>query len=101
MPEFTGRGVPVPVAAKALGRDPCYVRAGIIAGWLPIGVATRKGKQITDIREMDSRKGRINYYISPKKLYEETGYLCKMQLDGGYDVRKSRICTGYGIWRNY
>lgn len=32
MPEFTGRGVPVPVAAKALGRDPCYVRAGIIAG---------------------------------------------------------------------
>lgn len=75
MPEFTGRGVPVPVAAKALGRDPCYVRAGIIAGWLPIGVATRKGKQITDIREMDSRKGRINYYISPKKLYEETGYL--------------------------
>lgn len=75
MAEFTGRSVPVPVAAKALGRDPCYVRAGIIAGWLPIGVATRKGKQITDIQEMDSRKGRINYYISPKKLYEETGFL--------------------------
>ena len=75
MPEFTGRSVPVYIAAKALGRDPCFVRAGIIAGWLPIGVATRKGKLITDINEMNSRKGRINYYISPKKLYEETGYL--------------------------
>lgn len=23
---------------------------------------------------MDSRKGRINYFVSPKKLYEETGF---------------------------
>lgn len=29
------------------------------------------------IEEMDSRLGRINFYISPKKLYEETGYLWK------------------------
>ena len=29
----------------------------------------------TDVKEMDSRYGKINYYISPKKLYEETGYM--------------------------
>lgn len=75
MPEFAGKKITVAQVAKAIRKDPCYVRAGIIAGWLPIGVATRDGKQITDIKEMDSRKGRINYYVNPKKLYEETGIL--------------------------
>ena len=41
--------VPVRVAARVYGKDPCWVRAGIISGWLPIGMATRKGKQITDL----------------------------------------------------
>lgn len=67
-------GVPVAVAAKVYGKDPAWVRAGIIEGWLPIGVATRKGRQITNLQDMDSRKGRINYYISPKRLQEDTGY---------------------------
>lgn len=67
--------VPVSVAAKIFGKDAAWVRAGIISGWLPIGTATRKGKQITNISEIDSRKGRINFYISPKLLYEQTGYL--------------------------
>lgn len=75
--EFSIGNVPVSVAAEVFGKNPCWVRAGIIAGWLDIGVAIRHGKQVTDIQEMDSRKGRINYYISPKKLYEETGYLWK------------------------
>lgn len=68
-------GVPVRIAAKVYGKDASWVRAGIISGYLPIGVATRNGVRVTDVREMDSREGRINYYISPKKLYEETGYL--------------------------
>lgn len=67
-------GVPVAIAAKVYGKDPCWVRAGIIEGWLPIGIATRKGRQITNLQDMDSRKGRINYYISPLRLKEETGY---------------------------
>lgn len=67
--------VPVSVAAKVYGKDPCWIRAGIIAGWLPIGYATRKGKKITEISEMNSKKGRINYYISPSKLYNDTGYM--------------------------
>ena len=67
--------VPVKVAAQIFGKDPAWVRVGIIGGWLPIGIATRGGKQITDISDIDSSYGRINYYISPSKLYELTGYL--------------------------
>ena len=69
--------VPVSIAAKAYGKDVCWVRAGLICGWLPSGNATRNGKQVTAIEEMDSRYGRINYYISPKLLYEQTGYAWK------------------------
>lgn len=67
--------VPVLVAARVYGKDPAWIRAGIICGWLPIGIATRKGKQITSIEEMKGSYGRINYYISPKLLYEHTGYV--------------------------
>lgn len=77
MPEFAIGSVPVSVAAKVYGRDACWVRAGIIAGYCPIGTATRNGKEIFDVQDMDSRKGRINYYISTKKLYEQTGYVWK------------------------
>ena len=66
--------VPVSIAAKVYGKDACWVRSGLIAGWLPIGTATRNGEKVTDINEVDSRKGRINFYISPKKLFEETGF---------------------------
>lgn len=66
--------VPVLVAANAYGKDPSWVRAGIIAGWLPIGHATRKGKQVTSLDQMGGKFGRINYYISPQRLYEETGF---------------------------
>ena len=66
--------VPVRIAARVYGRDPEWVRVGIIAGWLPIGEATRNGKRITDVKELNSKFGRINYYISPKLLYEQTGY---------------------------
>lgn len=66
--------VPVRVAAQVYGKDATWIRAGIIAGWLPIGQATRHGKRVTDIKEMNSKFGRINYYISPKLLFEQTGY---------------------------
>lgn len=72
---FTKGSVPVAVAAKVYGKDASWIRAGIISGWLPIGTATRNGQKITKIDEMDSKYGRINFYISPKKLYEETGYM--------------------------
>ena len=72
---FPNGSVQVRVAAKVYGRDPAWVRAGIIVGWLPIGKATRNGYPVTDIKQMDSKYGRISYYISPKLLYEQTGYL--------------------------
>lgn len=72
---FAEGSVPVSVAAKVFGKDACWVRAGIIAGWLPIGTATRNNQKVENVEEIDSRLGRINFYISPKKLYEETGYI--------------------------
>ena len=75
--KFGTGSVPVAVAARVYGKDASWVRAGIISGWLPIGKATRNGKLVTSIEEMDSKYGRINFYISPKKLSEDTGYLWK------------------------
>lgn len=66
--------VPVAVAAKVYGKDACWIRAGIISGWLPIGIATRNGERVTSLDQQGSRYGRINYYISPKLLYEQTGF---------------------------
>jgi len=74
---FERGSVPVTVAAKVFGKDASWVRAGIISGWLKIGRAVRKGKPVTSLEEMNSKLGRINYYISPKLLYEETGYIWK------------------------
>ena len=74
MEEYSNGSVPVSVAARVYGKDVSWVRAGLISGWLPIGNATRNGKLVTSIDEMDSKYGRINYYISPKLLYEHTGY---------------------------
>lgn len=74
---FPTGSVPVLVAARVYGKDASWIRAGIVAGWLPIGTATRKGERVTSVEQMDSRYGRINFYISPKLLYEETGFLWK------------------------
>ena len=90
-PELAIGSVPVSIAAKAYGKDPCWVRAGLICGQLPIGNATRDGKLVTTIEEMDSRLGRINYYISPKLLYEQTGYAWQGERQKSADLRKNHI----------
>lgn len=74
---FANGSVPVSVAARVYGKDASWVRAGIISGWLPIGKATRNGKLVTEIEDINAKYGRINFYISPKLLLEETGYLWK------------------------
>ena len=73
--QFHTGSVPVSIAAKVYGKDATWIRAGIICGWLPIGTATRDGQQINSLDEIGSSKGRINFYISPKKLWEETGFM--------------------------
>lgn len=65
-PDFGIGGVPVATAAKVFGKDQGWVRQGIIDGWLPIGHATPAIRGNSD---------RMNFYISPKKLWEETGYV--------------------------
>lgn len=76
--KFTCNGsVPVAVVAKVYGKHTCWVRAGLVCGWLPIGFATRKGKRLTSLNEMQNKYGRINYYISPQLLYKETGFKWK------------------------
>lgn len=72
--KFGHGSVPIVVVAKIYGKDPNWVRKGIIEGWLPIGIATRDGREVTDFKEQNS-KHRINYYVSPKRLYEQTGYI--------------------------
>ena len=74
---FAQGSVPVSVAAKVYGKDAAWVRAGIVAGWLPIGKATRNGRLVTSVEEIDSKRGRINFYISPKLLWEQTGHVWK------------------------
>lgn len=58
---FSGKNISVKRAAEILGKDEAFIRCGIRAGTLPIGVATKKNE-------------RYSYYISPKLLYELTGY---------------------------
>ena len=77
VPEFGYGSVPVSVAVKIFGKDACWVRAGIIAGWLPIGIATRGYEIVKDVGDINSDFGRIAYYISPRKLWELTGYVWK------------------------
>ena len=74
---FEMGSVPVAIAAQVYGKDATWIRTGIIEGWLPIGKATRHGKLVTSSTDVNADYGRINFYISPKLLYEETGYLWK------------------------
>lgn len=74
---FAQGSVPIQTAAKVYGKTPSWIRAGIISGFLPIGTATRDGEPVLSVKEINSKLGRINYYISPKLLYEHTGYIWK------------------------
>ena len=61
-----GRGSPsVKEVAAILGKDITFVREGIEKGWLPIGICRV------------SQSGRREFYISPKKLWEVSGYVWK------------------------
>lgn len=75
--QFSQGSVPIAVVARIYGKDASWIRAGIIAGWRPIGKATRDGKLVTKVSDINSKYGRINFYISPKLLYQETGYIWK------------------------
>lgn len=64
VPKFSGENVPVTVAASAMKKDPQFIRQGIVQGILDIGVAIKK-----------EGSSQYDYYISPMKLWQETGYI--------------------------
>lgn len=63
-PEFGIGGVPIATAAEVYGKDATWVRQGIEDGWLPIGHVVWRGSK-------------RNFYISPKRLWEDTGFVWK------------------------
>lgn len=72
---FSARSLTVREVARLLGKNEEWVRKGIVAGWLPIGVATRNGEKVTDPNDVNDQNGRINFYISQKLLYDFTGLI--------------------------
>ena len=72
MPEFSNERLTVKSVSKILGIPESSVRAGIIYGWLPIGTAYRGNKIITSQSKSNVR---TEYIISPRKLWEEFGYV--------------------------
>ena len=66
IPDFPLGSVPVKVAANVLGKGEPFIRWGIENGVLPIGAAQR-----------EEGNKRCNLYISPKLLWEYTGYVWK------------------------
>ncbi len=62
-PAFTGRNVPIKEIAKAMGKDPMYVRQGIQQGLLKFGTAIKIGTS-----------KEFSYYCSDKLVWEQTGY---------------------------
>lgn len=67
--EFSGANVPISETARIMKKDKNFIRIGIQEKWLPIGVAYKK-----------EGSSEYSYYISPKKLYEYTGYIYKDQM---------------------
>lgn len=57
--------------SKMTGIPVSSVRAGIVYGWLPVGVAIQNNKPAKSL----SGGSRITYIVSPRKVYEVTGHV--------------------------
>ena len=69
MYEFTGEAVPIAVAAQAMHKTADFIRYGMQKGLLPIGTAIKQ-----------EGCERHDYYISPKLLFEYTGFVYEKAL---------------------
>ena len=67
-----GANVPINVVARIMRKDPMFVRMGLRNGKLPIGTAFKK----------DDNNEQYDYYISPKLLYDYTGYRYNLNNEG-------------------
>ena len=71
---FDARNISIKEASKIIGKSEQFIRQGIIEGYLPIGIAFKRGNST-----------HYSYYISPKRLYEFTGYLYSSE-GGSHDA---------------
>lgn len=62
--QFSGKGVPLKLAAKIMGKDYQTIKYGIIKGFIPIGFAFKMEESSVH-----------TIYISPKLFYEYTGHV--------------------------
>lgn len=76
MPEFSSENMTVADASQLIGLPITAIRAGIVYGWLPIGVAIQNNKPAKSLSG-----SRITYIISPRKVYEVTGHIWKGKAD--------------------
>ena len=72
MPEFSSESMSVSDTSRLIGLPTRAIRAGIVYGWLPIGIAVQNNKPAKSLSG-----GRITYIISPRKVYEVTGHVWK------------------------
>lgn len=72
MPEFSSENMTVADASQLIGLPITAIRAGIVYGWLPIGVAIQNNKPAKSLSG-----SRITYIIYPRKVYEVTGHIWK------------------------
>lgn len=70
VPEFSSEPMTIGDVSNLTGIPETSVRAGILYGWLPIGVAVHNGQQVKG-----PCKGRVSFIIYPKKLWEVTGHI--------------------------
>lgn len=74
--------IPLQLAADLMGKNYNFVRIGLQRGILPIGSAVKT--------HAESQHGRYNYYISPKKFMDFTGYtepdIISAAQQGGYSL---------------
>lgn len=64
----SARSVPIRVVAQVYGKDPAWVRKGIIEGWLPIGVTTTRSYEYLALK-MDVPLCRSSYYERYRKYF--------------------------------
>ena len=60
---FSGKNVPINTVAKIMAKEAGFIRQAMADGKLPIGIAYMK-----------EGSSQYDYYVSPKLLYEYTGF---------------------------
>lgn len=82
MIEFAESPVPIKVASRVLGMRPETIRDRMAEGSLDIGIIH------IPVKRRYGNKRRRAAYISPKKLYELTGYIWSKEKEKEYEKDK-------------